>query len=149
MTPTREIIMATIRKVISLAAPVEQVWDVIRDVGAIHTRFAPGFVVGTRMEEAGVRIVTFANGLVVRELIITVDDQAHRLAYSISGGAPTHHNASFQVFPAAAGHSSLVWITDLLPDTLAANFTAIIEAGSNVIKRTLNATRPSPPAREM
>ena len=137
--PPTEIIMATIRKEIPIAAPADKVWDVIRDVGAIHIRLAPGFVVDTRLEE-GARIVTFANGLVVRELIVTLDDECRRLAYSVTGGTPAHHNASFQVFPTAEGrHASLVWITDILPDTIAAPFTAMIEAGSTVIKRTLDA----------
>src|ERR1700745_1977618 len=49
--------MATIRKELTLSASPAQVWDVIRDVGAIHRRLAPGFVTDTRLEE-GVRVVT-------------------------------------------------------------------------------------------
>jgi hypothetical protein len=45
----------------------------LRDVGALHTRLVPGFVVDTRLE-AGARIVTFANGMTVREQIVTVDE---------------------------------------------------------------------------
>ena len=131
--------MATIRKEIPITSSPDKVWDVIRDVGAIHTRLAPGFVVDTRLEE-GARIVTFANGLVVRELIVTLDDESRRLAYSVTGGTPAHHNASFQVFPATEGnHASLVWITDILPDAIAGPFTAMIEAGTTVMKRTLDA----------
>ena len=129
--------MATIRKDISVKAPAARVWDVIRDVGAIHTRLAPGFVVDTRMEE-GARVVTFANGLVARELIVTVDDEARRLVYSVVGGAATHHNASFQVIPTADGQTSLVWITDVLPDNVATPLGAMIDAGSTVIRRTLD-----------
>ena len=141
--------MATIRKDIPLKAPAARVWDVIRDVGAIHTRLAPGFVVDTRLEEgarvpagtgsrAFARVVTFANGLVARELIVTVDDEAKRLVYSVVGGAATHHNASFQVIPTADGQTSLVWITDVLPDNVATPLGAMIDAGSTVIRRTLD-----------
>ena len=129
--------MATIRKDIPLRAPAERVWDVIRDVGAIHTRLAPGFVVDTRIEE-GARVVTFANGLVARELIVTIDDEAKRLVYSVVGGAATHHNASFQVIPTADGQTSLVWITDILPDNVATPLGAMVDAGSTVIQRTLD-----------
>ena len=132
--------MATIRKDISLNAPPANVWDVIRDVGAIHTRLAPGFVVDTRLEE-GARVVTFANGHIARELIVTVDEDAKRLVYSVVGGTATHHNASFQVVPAVDGQTSLVWITDVLPDKAAAPLSAMIDAGSTVIQRTLNETR--------
>ena len=130
--------MATIRKEIPLRAATEHVWDVIRDVGAIHTRFAPGFVLDTRLEE-GARIVTFANGMVVRELIVTVDDEARRLAYAVVDGTATHHNASFQVFPGEDGGSVLVWITDILPNSVVGPFTSMIEGGSSAIKRTLDA----------
>jgi hypothetical protein len=130
--------MATIRKEIPLRATPDHVWDVIRDVGAIHTRLAPGFVVDTRLEE-GARIVSFANGVVARELIVTLDDDSRRLAYAVVGGTASHHNASFQVFPGAHGGTLLVWMTDLLPNTAAPAFTNMIEAGANVIKRTLDA----------
>jgi len=52
------------------AAKPELVRDALRDVGALHTRLAPGFVTHTRLEP-GARIVTFGNGMVVREAIIT------------------------------------------------------------------------------
>ena len=132
--------MATIRKDIPLKVPAAQVWDVIRDVGAIHTRLAPGFVLNTRMEE-GARVVTFANGHVARELIVTVDEETKRLVYSVVGGTATHHNASFQVIPTADNQASLVWITDVLPDNVVAPLSAMIDAGSTVIQRTLNETR--------
>jgi Polyketide cyclase / dehydrase and lipid transport len=147
--------MATIRKEIPLHASTEHVWDVIRDVGAIHTRLAPGYVVDTRLEE-GARVVTFANGVVVRELIVTVDDESRRLAYAVVGGTAAHHNASFQVFPGERGGSVLVWITDIVPDAVAGPFTAMIEGGASVIKLTLDSMsatpanqtgRNSPPAR--
>ena len=130
--------MATVRKEILIEAPADHVWDVIRDLGAIHTRFAPGFVIDTQLEE-GARRVTFANGYVARELIVTLDEATHRLVYSVVGGVATHHNASFQVIPIGPSRTSLVWITDMLPDTAADTLRPMIEAGSTVIKRTLDA----------
>jgi hypothetical protein len=131
--------MATIRKEIPLLASPDTVWDVLRDVGAIHTRLAPGFVVDTRLEE-GARLVTFANGLTVRELIVTVDHDSRRLAYAVVGGTAKHHNASFQALPNpnSTGGTTLIWITDILPDTAAPAFTAMIDAGASVIKSTLD-----------
>jgi hypothetical protein len=60
--------MASIRREMVVEARSGDIWDAIRDVGAVHTRLAPGFVVDTRLEE-GARVVTFGNGLVARELI--------------------------------------------------------------------------------
>ncbi len=65
--------MASIRKEIPLEVSAEHVWSVVRDVGALHTRLVPGFVVDTRLEPDA-RVVTFGNGMVVRELIVDLDD---------------------------------------------------------------------------
>ena len=43
--------MATIRQELTLEASPAQVWDVIRDVDAVHRRLAPGFATDTRLEE--------------------------------------------------------------------------------------------------
>src|SRR5687768_9979623 len=103
--------MATIRKEIPLEASAERVWDAVRDYGEVHRRLGPGFAVDCRLE-GGARIVTFANGLVARELIVDVDDEQRRIVYAIVGGHPTHHNASMQVVDEGNGRSKLIWIAD-------------------------------------
>src|SRR5262245_66636383 len=85
--------MATIRKEITTTAKPDQVWAAIQDIGALHTRLVPGFVVDTKLEP-GARIVTFANGITVRERIVTIDDQAKRLVWSVVSELFTHHNRS-------------------------------------------------------
>ena len=112
--------MASIHKEIRIDARPEDVWDAIRDVGAIHRRLAPGFVVDTKLD-GDARIVTFGNGMVVRELIVDIDDAARRLVWSVVGGPMTHHNASLQVFADGDGRSRVVWIADLLPNDLGRN----------------------------
>ncbi len=74
--------MATIHKEIDVDAPPEQVWAAIRDIGAVHSRLAQRFVVDTRLERDS-RLVTFANGMVVRERIVDIDEDGRRLAYAI------------------------------------------------------------------
>ena len=128
--------MASIRKEFLIEALPVDVWAAVRDVGALHTRLAPGFVIDTRLEE-GARIVTFANGAVARELIVDVDDAARRLAWAVVGGRITHHNASLQVFAECEGASRAVWIADLLPNELADAIRGMIEQGSAAIKRAL------------
>jgi carbon monoxide dehydrogenase subunit G len=134
--------MASIRKEISLRASPEAVWDVVRDVAAVATRFAPGFVVDVQMEQ-GARLVTFGNGMVVRETIVDLDETARRLAYSVASEQLTHHNASFQVLADGPG-SRLVWMADLLPDTAAATIDAMMEQGAAAAKRTLDGLAPRP-----
>ncbi|HEY2177044.1 MAG TPA: SRPBCC family protein [Caulobacteraceae bacterium] len=127
--------MASIRKEISLSASPAAVWDVVGDVGAVHTRFAPGFVVDTVMGE-GERTVTFANGLIAREVIVDIDRAARRLAYSVRSERLAHHNASFQVFAEEKG-CRLVWIADVLPNEAAVNVGAMMEDGMRVVGATL------------
>src|SRR6476659_2578070 len=94
--------MGSICKKILTKAAIDDVWSAIRDIGALHTRLVPGFVTDTRLER-GARIVTFGNGMVLREPIIAVDDKARRLVWSAEGGPFTHYNASFQVFAESGG----------------------------------------------
>jgi carbon monoxide dehydrogenase subunit G len=129
--------MATIRRDIRTTARPGDVWDAMRDVGALHTRLVPGFVTDTRLEP-GARIVTFSNGRVVRETIVTIDDDERRLVWSASGGSLTHHNGSVQVFTAPDGTTSVVWIADLLPDEAAGAIGAMMEEGMAVMKHTLD-----------
>jgi carbon monoxide dehydrogenase subunit G len=134
---TKEDLMASIRKQIVIEASPKRVWDAVRDVGAVHERLAPGFVVDTRLE-AGARVVTFASGLVARELIVDVDDEARRLAWAVVGSPRlAHHNASMQVFDDGDRGSRVVWIADLLPNEIAGTIAAMIEEGLGAMKKTL------------
>jgi len=97
--------MATIRSELTTQAPADEVWSAVRDIGALHTRLVPGFVVDTRLEP-GARIVTFVNGVTLREPIVTLDDEARRLVWTAEGGraqeregvdVPGHVGLAFQV----------------------------------------------------
>lgn len=76
--------MASIRKQIVTIASAGEVWEALRDIGALHTRLVPGFVVETKLEP-GARLVTFGNGLVIREPIISVSDEMRRVVWSAEG----------------------------------------------------------------
>jgi len=129
--------MASIHREVFVETGPDLVWDAIRDVGAVHERLAPGFVVDTRLEE-GARIVTFGNGVVARELIVDVDEAARRLVWSVVGGRMTHHNASLQVFTEGA-KSRVVWIADLLPNEVGPYIAGMIDQGMAVMKKTMEA----------
>jgi hypothetical protein len=129
--------MATIRKEVEIRASPERVWEALRDIGALHTRLAAGFVVDTRIH-GDTRLVTFGNGIVVREDIVSVDDAARRVVWAIVGQQFRHYNGAAQVF-ANDGVARFVWTTDLLPDELASNVDAMMEAGITAIKKTIEA----------
>ena len=128
--------MASIRKEIALAVRAEAVWDALRDVGAVHRRLAAGFVTDTRLD-GDARIVTFANGLVARELIVDVDDKARRVAYAVVGGRLSHHHATMQVVADGDGRCRLVWVADLMPHDMAGAIGGMMEQGAAAMKRTL------------
>jgi Polyketide cyclase / dehydrase and lipid transport len=133
--------MASIHKEIAIERSKEVVWDAIRDVGAIHERLVPGFVVDCKLEGDS-RIVTFANGMVVRELIVDVDDKTCRHSWSARGEPLTHHNASIQVFSDGRDKCRVVWIADLMPNEVAEAIGEMIQHGLNTIKQTLE-SRPA------
>ena len=130
--------MASIRKEISTQASADSVWSALSDVGALHTRLVPGFVVDTRLEP-GARIVTFANGMIVRELIVDVNDESKRVAWSVQSQLMTHHNGSAQVLEGEDGQTKVVWIADLLPDEAAGPVGEMMEQGMAAMKAALDA----------
>ena len=118
-------------------------WDAVRDVGAIHTRLAPDFVTDVKLE-GDARIVTFANGMVAKELIVDLDDEARRLVWSLVEGRMTHHNGSLQVFAESEAAAALVWIADLLPHELARPIGGMMQQGMDAMKKKLEADATTP-----
>ncbi len=125
--------MATIRVERTIDAPPADVWDALRDWGAIHERLAPGFVTDARLDGED-RIVTFFNGAVVREVLIDSDDEARRLVWSVVDGPYSHHNGAAQVF-AEGGGTRFVWTADLLPNEVAAPTGEMMEQGIEALKQ--------------
>jgi hypothetical protein len=131
--------VATIRKEIRVNAEPDEVWDALRDWGALHTRLVPGFVVDLKLDD-GDRVITFFTGTVLTERLIGLDEDERRLAWSILDGPYTHHNASAQVFDAGDGAGArFVWIADILPHEIAPRTSELMDRGMNTIKHTLEA----------
>ena len=128
--------MASIRNEIALRASSERVWDAVRDFGAVHQRVAPGFLTDGKLEGNDVRVVTFANGAVARETLVSSDDMSHRLVYAIMDQRFKHYSASVQVLAEGDG-SRVVWIIDLLPDDLAGYVTQMAQQGAAAMKTAL------------
>ena len=129
--------MASIRREIVTKQNSAAVWDAVRDIGALHTRLVPGFVVDTRLEP-GVRIVTFGNGMIVREPIVAVDDHERRLVWTAVSDMLTHYNGAVQVFTHAGNQSRVVWTADFLPDAAAGQVQTMIEQGMEIMRQTLD-----------
>jgi hypothetical protein len=136
--------MALLRTEISIAAGPADVWDVIRDFAAGPLRMAPGFVVGCEAD-ADVRVVTFADGVVVHERFVELDDAERRIVYGLVGGSvqPDHDTAQMQVVPEDGG-CRFIWTRELRPDELAPGFQIAMDRGAEVIKRTLEVAQTEP-----
>jgi len=128
--------MATLIKTIEIDAPAEAVWDAVSDFGAVHRRFAPGFVTDVKLVEGG-RMVTFGDGMEVFEAFVGIDHAARRLAYSVRIERFEHHNASFQVGDLGGGRSRLTWTVDVLPDAMAEFLAPRLDAGLAAAQPTL------------
>ncbi|MCS7462154.1 SRPBCC family protein [Paenibacillus doosanensis] len=84
--------MATIHRELEIDCSLDTAWAQLRDFGNAASLFA-GVLVDCR-ETAGMRTVTFDNGYVVQERLVSVDEETCRLAYSVADGGFTHHSAS-------------------------------------------------------
>ena len=131
--------LASIVRTIAIAAPAERVWDALSDYANVHTRLAPGFVTAAHMDGETTRVLTFFNGLQARETLVSCDDSARRLVYTVRGGRAEHHNAAAQVFEDGPSASRFVWVTDVLPDELAPYIGDMMDRGAAVMKATLEA----------
>lgn len=129
--------MASLRQDIPINAPAEDVWAALRDFHAVHRRLVPGFVVEAK-PDGDARVLTFFNGMVAREVLVSADDTHRRLVYAIPEGLAAHYSASAQIFDAGNGTSRFLWIIDLLPDDLAPAIGEMQAQGAKVIKQTLD-----------
>src|SRR5271167_3377284 len=109
--------MASIHKDFLIDAPAHEVWDALRDFGALHTRLAPGFVTDCKLDGEA-RIVTFANGTMARELLVDCDDARRRLVYAVISERVKQHSSSVQVLADGGTASRVIWIVDVLPNEM-------------------------------
>jgi len=133
--------MASIHKNILIDAPAPDVWDAVRDFGALHTRLAPGFVLDTKLD-GDARIVTFSNGTVARELLVDCDDERRRLAYAVRSERLTQHSASIQIIADDDHRCRMIWITDVLPHEIAPYISAQMDQGALAVQAALGKKSP-------
>jgi carbon monoxide dehydrogenase subunit G len=128
--------MASIRKEIRISAPVERVWDALKDVGALHTKLVPGFVKDTVLE-GNSRVVIFSNGMSVREDIVSVDATQRRVAWAVVGQQFRHYNGAAWVESDPKGGSRFIWTVDLLPNEMASQVEQMMTTGIAVVRETM------------
>jgi hypothetical protein len=135
--------MATLFKEIEIDASPEAIWSAAKDLGALHTKLVPGFVVDTKMAGDRTRDVTFGNGLKVREHILSLDDNRRRLAWTIESDMTQHYNAVLEVAPLVGDQktSRVRWTTDLLPDNAKDQISTMQDQGLAAMKQAFETKR--------
>ena len=126
--------MASIHKDVALDAPTADVWAAVRDFGALHTRLVPGFVLDTKCD-GDVRIVSFANGTVAREVLVDCDDVRQRLVYAVTSERVAQHSASVQVIADGEERCRVVWIVDVLPHAIAGYMSTQMDEAAKAMQR--------------
>lgn len=128
--------MASIQKEFVIASSADDVWDAVRDFGAVHTRLAPGFVTEAVMDGDS-RLVTFSNGTSAREILVDCDDAKQRLVYAIVSERIRQHSASVQIYEAGDKQSKFVWTVDVLPNEIAPYISGQMDLSIAAMKKTL------------
>jgi hypothetical protein len=128
--------MASITREVALDVAAGKVWAAMRMVGDAHKLFDPVLVDAS--VDGDTRTVRFANGMVVRERILDIDDERCRVAYAaLDVPGMTYHHASMQVVETASDRSTFIWITDVLPDEIGSAIEPLIDEGSRAIKQNV------------
>src|ERR1700733_5781484 len=137
LTPARKIkTMASIYMENGIDAQPDEVWAAGTDSNKPHERLVPGFVRDSRLD-GDIRIVTFANGTVARELLVDCDEARRRLVYAVISERVKHYNASVQVTADGDTRTRLIWIVDVLPHAIAAYIDAQMEQAALAMQKAL------------
>lgn len=128
--------MASIQKEFVIASSADDVWDAVRDFGAVHTRLAPGFVTDAVMDGDS-RLVTFSNGTNAREILVDCDDTKRRLVYAIVSERIRQHSASVQIYEDGNKRSKFVWTVDVLPNEIAPYISGQMDLSIAAMKKKL------------
>ena len=127
--------MASLIREIPLNTDAEVAWRALRDPGNAARAFA-GVLVDA-VFDGNVRSVTFANGNVAQERIVTIDEPRMRIAYTVCGDRFEHHHASIQISPEGPGRCRFVWICDFLPEGRRELVEPLMDAGCAAFARNV------------
>jgi hypothetical protein len=132
--------MASVVREIIIDAPPERVWSAVGDFENGPVRTSPGVIVECRLEEPDVRAMTFADGTVARERLISRDEQSRRIVWAWFGDEVAHDNTSMQVFPEGETRTRLVWIHDTLPDALSDQLATAMDQSASAFQQALSSS---------
>jgi hypothetical protein len=126
--------MPTIYRETRINAPVDDVWSALEDVGAINRLIDS---LGEVILDGDQRTCELGDQGQLRELIVAVDPELRRVAYSIreSPFGFQHHSASMQAVSDGDG-TKFVWWTDFQPAEVEGALTEAIDGALASIERS-------------
>ena len=127
--------MANITKTIPVGVSAEQAWAKISEVGAVDKLID---LIATCSVEGDIRLCTLADGQEIKERIISVDDIAKRLVYTVTDGPIPldFHCSSVQVLEEAT-KTSVVWTVDVKPDEVAVPLSSMMDSAAHSMSEAL------------
>ncbi|MEU1073476.1 MULTISPECIES: SRPBCC family protein [unclassified Streptomyces] len=130
--------MTSIVREFAVAADEKTAWAALADVGAVN-KLIP--FLGPVTVDGDVRKIDMGEFGIIEELVVTVDDERRRVAYSVrrSPWPLVHHHSSMQILPPAPGESGsrLLWLVDLLPADVAPEFASGMDGAVEAIRHSL------------
>jgi hypothetical protein len=128
--------MPSIHSQVLLDVGLDVAWGELRKMGEACRLFAP--VLADSRVHGETRTVRFADGHIVHERILDVDDSRRRLSYTATDvPGMTFHHASMQIADAGPGRCLFIWITDYLPAEMGARIGPLVEQGTRALKANL------------
>ena len=130
--------MATIRLEIGIVRSKEFVWNVVRDVGAIHKRLVPGFVLDCKSKATGEQSPSEMDWLYVNSSSASTTKPAGTHGRLAEGRLPTTMPRCR--YSQKAIQSRVVWIADLMPNEAADAISEMIGQALKTMKETLESS---------
>jgi len=127
--------MAAVHVETRIRASAQQVWRALAATADAHRAFA-GVLQDCRLEAEDLRVATFANGMVVKERIVSIEPERMRFTYSVIEKF-VHHSATMQVVACGANECDFIWVADVLPHAAAASITPLMEQGATALRTVM------------
>lgn len=128
--------MASIVRDFAVDADLDTAWDRLADPAAVNKLIT---FLGDVTVEGDNRTCELGEAGVLRELIVAIDPEQRRIAYSIKE-APfplTHHHASMQVL-SEGDETRFRWVTDFKPDELTETMESVVDDAVGAIEAALS-----------
>ena len=124
--------MTTIHREFPIGSTVDAAWAKLSDVGNVHEMLS---ILTDTTVNGDKRVCGVVGGGRIEELILSIDDDRHRVAYSVlsAPGADLEFHAASMSLEAAGDAAKFVWTTDLKPDEAANQIAEIIDSETNNI----------------